>query len=54
MSGKTSIRRLDFGVGQGDWKATTRCGNEVGVSFCAAPHERGTLILARQRPPPSA
>jgi polyisoprenoid-binding protein YceI len=33
MSGKTSIRRLDFGVGQGDWKATDQVGNEVGVSF---------------------
>ena len=33
MSGKTSIRRLDFGVGQGDWKATDQVGNEVGVAF---------------------
>jgi polyisoprenoid-binding protein YceI len=33
MSGKTSLRRLDFGVGQGDWKATDQVGNEVGVSF---------------------
>jgi polyisoprenoid-binding protein YceI len=33
MSGKTSIRRLDFGVGQGDWRATDQVGNEVGVSF---------------------
>ncbi len=33
MSGKTSIRRLDFGVGQGEWKATDQVGNEVGVSF---------------------
>ena len=33
MSGKTSIRRLDFGVGQGDWTATDQVGNEVGVSF---------------------
>ena len=33
MSGKTTLRRLDFGVGQGDWKATDQIGNEVGVSF---------------------
>lgn len=33
MSGKTSLRRLDFGVGQGDWKSTEWVGNEVGVSF---------------------
>jgi polyisoprenoid-binding protein YceI len=33
MSGKTSIRRLDYGVGQGDWKATDQIGNDVGVSF---------------------
>ena len=43
MSGKTSVRRLDFGVGQGDWKATDQVGNEVGVTFAlrlsaAAPH----------------
>ena len=33
VSGKTSVRRLDFGVGQGDWKATDQVGNEVGVAF---------------------
>ena len=33
MSGKTTLRRLDFGVGQGDWKATDQVGNDVGVSF---------------------
>jgi polyisoprenoid-binding protein YceI len=33
MSGKTTLRRLDFGVGQGDWKATDQIGNDVGVSF---------------------
>jgi polyisoprenoid-binding protein YceI len=33
MNGKTSIRRLDFGVGQGDWRATDQVGNEVGVTF---------------------
>ena len=33
MSGKTSLQRLDYGVGQGDWKATDQVGNEVAVSF---------------------
>jgi polyisoprenoid-binding protein YceI len=33
MSGKTTVRRLDFGVGQGDWNSTEWVGNEVGVSF---------------------
>jgi polyisoprenoid-binding protein YceI len=33
MSGKTTLRRLDYGVGQGDWKATDQVGNDVGVAF---------------------
>ena len=33
MSGKTTLQRLDFGVGQGDWKATDQVGNDVEVSF---------------------
>jgi polyisoprenoid-binding protein YceI len=33
MSGKTSLKRLDYGVGQGDWKATDQVSNDVGVSF---------------------
>jgi polyisoprenoid-binding protein YceI len=33
MSGKTTLKRLDFGVGQGDWKATDQVGNDVAVSF---------------------
>ena len=33
MDGKTSLKRLDYGVGQGDWKATDQLGNDVGVSF---------------------
>ena len=42
MVGKTSLKRLDYGVGQGDWKATDQVGNEVGVAFALrlvpAPH----------------
>jgi polyisoprenoid-binding protein YceI len=33
LSGKTTLKRLDFGVGQGDWKATDQVSNDVGVSF---------------------
>jgi len=33
MTGRTVVRRLDFGVGQGDWKATDQAGNEVTVAF---------------------
>jgi polyisoprenoid-binding protein YceI len=33
MNGKTTLKRLDYGVGQGDWKATDQVGNDVGVSF---------------------
>jgi polyisoprenoid-binding protein YceI len=33
MSGKTTIKRLDYGVGQDDWKATDQVGNDVAVSF---------------------
>jgi polyisoprenoid-binding protein YceI len=33
LLGKTAIKRLDFGVGQGDWKSTEWVGNEVSVSY---------------------
>jgi polyisoprenoid-binding protein YceI len=33
LLGKTTIKRLDFGVGQGDWKSTEWVGNEVSVSY---------------------
>jgi polyisoprenoid-binding protein YceI len=33
LLGKTTIKRLDFGVGQGDWKATDQIGNDVSVSY---------------------
>jgi polyisoprenoid-binding protein YceI len=33
LAGKTVVRRLDYGVGQGEWKATDQAGNEVTVSF---------------------
>ena len=42
MAGKTVVRRLDYGVGQGDWKATDQAGNDVTVSF--------TLRLTRAAP----
>jgi polyisoprenoid-binding protein YceI len=33
MAGKVTIKRLDFGVGQGEWKDTDQVGNDVVVSF---------------------
>jgi polyisoprenoid-binding protein YceI len=33
LAGKVSLLRLDYGVGQGDWKATDQVGNAVGVSY---------------------
>jgi polyisoprenoid-binding protein YceI len=33
LLGKTAIKRLDFGVGQGDWKSTEWVGNDVPVLY---------------------
>jgi polyisoprenoid-binding protein YceI len=33
MSGELVIKRLDFGVGQGEWKSTEWVANEVTISF---------------------
>jgi polyisoprenoid-binding protein YceI len=33
LSGQTTIRRLDFGVGQGEWKSTESVGDEVEVRY---------------------
>ena len=33
LTGKTLVHRLDFGVGQGDWKSTEWVGNDVVVSY---------------------
>jgi polyisoprenoid-binding protein YceI len=33
MTGRTLVKRLDFGVGQGDWKSTEWVGNDVNISF---------------------
>ena len=33
LTGKTTVHRLDFGVGQGDWKSTEWVGNDVTVSY---------------------
>jgi polyisoprenoid-binding protein YceI len=33
MTGEVVIKRLDFGVGQGEWKSTEWVGNEVTVKF---------------------
>ncbi|HKS58705.1 MAG TPA: YceI family protein [Steroidobacteraceae bacterium] len=33
LKGSAQLKRLDFGVGQGDWKDTENVGNEVKVGF---------------------
>ena len=33
LSGGTTIQRLDFGVGQGEWTDTTWVGNAVEIHF---------------------
>jgi polyisoprenoid-binding protein YceI len=33
LTGKTTIKRLDFGVGQGDWKSSEWVGNDVTVTY---------------------
>jgi polyisoprenoid-binding protein YceI len=33
LAGKTTIHRLDYGVGQGEWKSTEWVGNDVTVSY---------------------
>ncbi|MBS0379346.1 MAG: YceI family protein [Proteobacteria bacterium] len=33
MAGKTALKRLDYGVGQGEWKATDQVSNDVSVAF---------------------
>jgi len=33
ISGETSIKRLDYGIGQGDWKSTDEVGDEVKLQF---------------------
>jgi len=33
LSGEVAIRRLDYGVGQGDWKSTDTVGDEVKLQF---------------------
>jgi len=33
LLGKAPLKRLDFGVGQGDWKSTDEVGNDVSVAY---------------------
>jgi polyisoprenoid-binding protein YceI len=33
MTGRVIIKRLEFGVGQGEWKATDQVANDVAVTF---------------------
>lgn len=40
MSGGTTIRRLDFGVGQGEWSDASLVGNEVRIRFALQLHRK--------------
>ena len=58
LAGATTIRRLDFGVGQGEWTDTTWVGNEVKIRFelrlaSPDPHDLA-LILRCSKSPHSA
>jgi len=33
LSGSAKLNRLDFGVGQGDWKSTETIGDAVKINF---------------------
>jgi polyisoprenoid-binding protein YceI len=33
LTGKTTVKRLDFGVGQGDWKSTEWVSDEVAITY---------------------
>jgi polyisoprenoid-binding protein YceI len=33
LTGRTNVKRLEFGVGQGEWKSTEWVNDDVGVSF---------------------
>ena len=33
LSGEVTIKRLDFGVGQGEWQSTEWVGNEVKLQY---------------------
>jgi len=33
LTGKTTLKRLDFGIGQGDWKSTEWVGSDVVVTY---------------------
>jgi cytochrome b561 len=47
LAGMTTVRRLDFGIGQGDWQSTEWVANEVEVSWTVR------LVPADPRPPAS-
>ena len=36
LSGETAIKRLDYGVGQGEWKSTEWVGDEVKIHYKVA------------------
>jgi polyisoprenoid-binding protein YceI len=51
LTGVTTIRRLDFGVGQGDWRSTDWIGNEVTIEWSLRLPRAPPAIMSG-RPPP--
>lgn len=41
LEGSAALKRLDFGVGQGEWKSTDQVGNDVKVSFSLSLKPKG-------------
>jgi polyisoprenoid-binding protein YceI len=52
MTGATTLRRLDFGVGKGEWESTEWVGNDVKVMFDLRPAPASSS--STQKPSPRA
>jgi len=55
LTGSALLRRLDFGVGQGEWRSTDSVGNEVEVLFTLKLSRAGKKVTRNAaRPGPAA
>lgn len=48
MTGATTLRRLDFGIGQGEWESTEWVGNDVKVMFDLRPGPASSSAESRK------
>jgi polyisoprenoid-binding protein YceI len=53
LTGVTTIRRLDFGVGQGDWRSTEWLANEVAIEWSLRLPRAPPAIMSTHRAPPA-